>query len=352
MSNIQSNEPRFPPQYIEVARHINAQRIIVPGDASTANWRADAAESIVATARQLVFVVSETYRVEHPELTATEDLPPPKQRAALGHRQFTWHEMEARGEAAINVELENDAPGVDLGVEEQPFQRFAYIQQKYQWSIADTWTSDLTGINLQVERGKACKDQIAHKHDDLLLIADGSAAWGKLTGLYKQSGTLTITAAAGATTATVAWSTKTGEEIFTDLMDWYNYAVNQTLTIETPNTMLIPLTAFQTALKKRMGDANQKNPIQHFIDTLRESRMNMDFQVKPRLKLEGLGAGSSHRAILYRASDPTRVMRNDVVEFVQGTPIVVGHNIEVRCFAKTGACIAQRKKSITIVDGF
>ncbi|MGL4443643.1 MAG: major capsid family protein [Alsobacter sp.] len=352
MANIQSNEPVIDQGYIHLAKQINAQRVIIPGTVAPDNWRADSATSVVATARQLVFVGAEVYRQEYPKLTALEDLPPPKERPALGHRQFTWHEMEERGEAVINVELENDAPGVDLGIEEQPFQRFAYIQQQYEWSISDTWTSDLTGVNLQLERGKACKNQIAHKHDDLLLLADGGPTWGKLQGLYKMSGTLTLTAAAGATSGTVAWATKTGEEIFTDLMDWFNYAVNQTLTIEQPNTMLIPLTAFQVALKKRMGDNNHKNPIQHFIDTLRESELSSDFKVKPRQKLEGLGAGSSHRAILYTAGDPTRVMRNDVVEFIQGAPTVMGHNIVVRCFAKTGATIAQKKKSVLLVDGF
>jgi hypothetical protein len=352
MAHIASNEPIIDPSYIELARQVNAQRVLIPGSTVAEGWRADSSTSIAATARQLVFVVSETYRQEYPKLTAIEDLPPPKERPSIGHRQFTWHEMETRGSAVINVELENSAPNVDLGIEEQPFQRFVFVQQKYNWSIQDTWTSDLTGINLQLERGKACKEQIAHKHDDLLLLADGTATYGGLRGLYTMSGTLTLTAAAGATTSTVAWSTKSGEEIFTDCMDWFNYAVNQTTTIEQPNTMLIPLSAFQTALKKRMGDANQKNPIQHFIDTLRESEMAPDFKVKPRIKLEGLGSGNSNRAVLYQAGDPTRTMRNDVVDFWQSPPIIIGTDLEVRCFAKTGGTIAQRKKSVLLVDGF
>lgn len=348
--HIQSNEEKFDPRIIAVSTQINHLRPDLPGLVPE-GWRADSSSSIVTTARQLVFVISEVYRQEFPECKGVEFLTAPKQRAALGTRQFTWHEMEIRGSAVVNVELEKDSPPVDVGIEEQPFQKFAWIQQKYGWSITDTWTSDLTGINVQAERAKATKQTIAHKHDDLLLIADGSPLWGGLRGMYNLTGTLTYAIDVGATSGATLWVNKTGEEIFTDLMRWFWKGRNDTNTIETANTTLLPETSFQIALEKRMGDANQKNPIQHFLDTLKETKMAADYQVLPSLKLNGLGAGGTGRAITYHAGDATKVMRNDVVEFYQLTPVIVGTGIEVHCFGKSGGAVPVRKKSMVYTDG-
>ena len=343
---IESNEPDIPADYLEVARQACAMRPVLPNLPVPANWRADAATSITTTARQLLHIVSETYRQEFPELRGLDFLPAPKERASLGMTQFTWHEIEARGKALITPTMVMDAPSVDVGIEEAPLKRFAWIQQKYGWTQQDMWTQAETGVSLQTERGEACKQIIAQTHDDILLIADGSRAYGGLYGLFTLPSTPSYTIDVGATSGATTWLGKTGEEIFTDLLRWFHAVVNNTNTVETPNRTIIPEQAWQIAREKRMGDANQQDPIKHFLEVVREKVPN--YQVESSIKLNTIGNG---RAITYVAGDEKRVMRNDVMEFYQFAPVIVGTGIEVHCLAKTGGAVAKRFKSLVKTDG-
>lgn len=345
--SVVSNEAPIDPHIIDIARQLNAMRPNL--GSAPAGWRGDAATSITTTARQLVEVMAETLRQEFPECIGIDLLAPPAKRASLGKTQFTWNEQETRGKVLITPTMVQDSPSADVGIEEQPMKRFAWIQTKYGWTQQDIWTSQETGVSLERERADAAKELISHAHDDILLIGDGTSAYGGLTGLFKLSGTLTYTIDAGATSGATLWASKTGEEIFTDLMRWFHKVRNDTNTIEMPNTTVLPETAWQIALEKRMGDANQQDPIEHFLEVVRKKVPN--YKVTSSIKLNNLGAGNTGRAITYVAADNKRVFRNDVVEFMQLNPVIVGTGVEVHCFAKTGGAIAPRKKSICMTDG-
>lgn len=345
--SVVSNEAPIDPNILDLARHLHAMR---PNLGPVPNgWRGDAATSISTTARQLVHVMTETYGQEFPECIGIDLLAPPQEKPSLGKTQFTWNEKETRGKALITPTMVLDSPSVDIGLEEQPMKRFAWIQTKYGWTQQDMWTSQETGVALDRERADGAKEIIAHAHDDILLLGDGTSTYGGLTGLYKLSGTLTYTIDAGATSGATLWAAKTGEEIFTDLLRWFHKVRNDTNTIETPNTTILPEVAWQAALEKRMGDANQQNPIQHFLEVVRETVPN--YRVRPSLKLNGLGSGSTGRAITYVAGDNKRSFRNDVTTFMQMNPVIVGTGVEIHCLAKTGGAIAPRKKSICMTDG-
>ena len=350
---IESNEDPIDPSFIAVARQLSEMAPSLPVDMRPRGFRVDSAESISSSARQLVHVVTTTYKQEFADLIGVDLLPPPSQRASLGMTQFTWREQEVRGKALITPVPVNDGPNVDIAVEEAPLQRFAWIQTMYGWTIPELWAAQETGIPLEKERGEAAKQIIAHAHDNIILLGDGTQVYGGLRGLFTMNGTLTYTIDTGSTSGATLWASKNGDEVYRDLLNWFHYVRNQTSTVEKPNTTVLPENKFQVAIEKRMGgggDVSQMNPIQFFKKTIKET-YGIDYDVLPAIKLNGLGAGGTGRAVVYHAGDESRVQRNDVTEFMQLTPQVMGMGVQINCLAKTGGAVAKRKKSICIVDG-
>lgn len=342
--DIEDNQEHIDPRFVEVAREIKAKQTSL--GRSTRN---DADVSTYNLARALVHTTKEVFRQEHADLQAMDFLVAPAERASIGKTQFTWVEEEIRGEVLVTRTMVQDSPTSDVGREEQPMQYFAWLQTKYGWTMGDMWAWEESGGKLPQARAEAAKTNIAHRHDDILLIADGSEKYGKCRGLFNLTGTLTFSPLAGV--AGTAWKDKTGDEVFRDMWRAFAYGRAQTNFKELPNTTIIPESAFDIASELRMGDANQSSPIQHFLDRVR--KRVPDYEVMSANKLEAgqIPGVTNGRMVTYHRGSNRHVYRNDIVEFDQFAPVVSGTGVEVQCFGKTGGAVAPRKKSICYTDG-
>lgn len=339
-----TSQPPPPHEYIDLARYLHSRATIA------GTTRQDADTSIITTARSLVHVLTQVYEQQFPELKGMEFLPASPERPSLGKTQFTWREEEIRGNVLMTGTMLQDAPSVDVGVEEAPMQRFMWLQSKYGWTQADIWTAAEEGVALPAKKAKAVKEIMAHRHDDLILVANGGTKWGGLYGLFALPGTLTYTPLVGDASGTTAWEGKTAQEIFRDMWRSWSLVRSTTNSIEMPDVTILPDSCFDIASEKRMGDANQSSPIDWFLERVRKRVPNYQVLSSVKLEANAIEGVSTRRMITYKR-DAKNVYRLDAAEFAQFAPTPVGTGVEVQCYAKSGGCVSPKKKSICKTDG-
>lgn len=308
--------------------------------------RADA-EGIAFVSRDLLQVMQTQFEVQYSELMGMMFLPPPRDRLDPGAAHFTWQSSDFAGEAKISQSLDDRAPTVDVSVLEEAPTPFFNVTEGWTWTVDDLRAAAFARRPLPRLKPEAARKVIAIKHDDLLLIADGSPKWFGIRGLFKLLNTCTYALPNGGSNDP-RWEKKTGEEIYSDLFEIANAPKKATNGIEVTSHIALPTTLMLQATKKRMGDGNSESALDYFLRQQR--RVNPGFQdVLVNDKLETAGATGNRRVMSYmRRND--KVFRADSVEYEEFPPSIDGPRARIEARTRTAGAKSPWPKSICYAD--
>jgi len=273
-------------------------------DSAAGKWRPryDSAETGLTT-MALTFIDKQVWETLLPPLKARLFIPTSK-KGHPGDETYKWHKLTRIGVARLL------APGAGLDLpranayREEIYQRYYGIGVKIVYDYFELLAIGAAAANGQPfdlvgESMKAALEAIEKKLD--LIAAFGTAAvittagFGLeveadvgLTGLLNNANATAYTPATGAAGGT-AWSTKTPDEVLADLNGIVGGQVSSTYEVHRPDTLIVPISQFETQLQRRMSDVSGETILSFFRRTRREA--GHDVEVIPWQYAAGAGSG-------------------------------------------------------------
>ena len=145
---------------------------------------------------------------------------------------------------------------------------------------------------------------------------------------------------------TKTWETKTPDEIVADLNGIANKVVADSKGVENPDTIILPITSYNVAATKRMGDGSDVTALRHFLSTSPYIK-----NVETSFRLESYAAGwTGKRMVCYR-KDPNKLEGLVPQEFEQMSPQFNGFAVKTLCHMRCGGVVLYFPKSVAYGDG-
>lgn len=299
--------------------------------------RADAGESVFF-ARQLEHIRPGVMEIQYPELKGAT-LVPTDTSIDPGAASLTVQFFDRVGSAKVVADMETEIPRADVSASEGN-QIIRSVVASYAYSIQEARAAMFARTPLLSRRAMAARDAIERKLDDVVFIGDTVMG---LKGLLNQTGTTTYTITNGAAGDT-DWETKTPDEIILDMTSAVNKIVTDSLGMEEPDTMLLPLTSYTYIASKRMGDGDATTILDHF-----KRCCPMIKTVTSTYKLESNTGWTGKRMVVYR-KDPNKLAFLLPQPFEQFAPQARNFSLFTNCHARTGGVAVYYPKSICYAD--
>lgn len=319
-------------------------------DAITAAYNFDAAESMNVE-NELLIVRTRLYEVRYPELKATSFVPAEAQRLDPGANSFTYDFVTHYSDTPkLHTGMSRRGPRAEVKKERGAPLFFVSKTNSYGYDLQDIRAAAYSKFPLDQEKAKAARKIVEFWRDDVLLIADGTATWDGLYGLFKLPNTLMHTVSTGAALSK-RWATKTAIEVLNDMHAICNEVITNSNGVESPDTLLLALSAYLEVSTRKMGDGDNRTILEAFLAV--RQKMRPGFQVDFSVKLETAAAasvdGSQRRMVAYEKT-AEKVARLDSVEFEQLQPQVEAFETITDCHSRTAGVYSAYPKSIAYGD--
>lgn len=320
-------------------------------DAIAAAYNLDASESINVE-NELLAVRAKLYEQKFPELIGLSLVPPEETYLDPGANNFTYDHVKHYATVQLHTGMGRRGPRAALErIRATPIP-FVSKTNSYGYSVQDIRAAALAntnrrgaGLMLDFELAKAARRAFEMWRDDVLLIADGTADWDGLTGLFMLSGVDTYTVPNGAAGSPL-WADKTPDEMLADLHGMCNQVMTNTNGVEVPRRTVLPLSLYTDAATRELGDGRTGTVLERFLAV--RSKMTPGYTVVPCTKSETIGAASGTRSLAY---DPEQVRRLDSVEFEQMQPQVEAFETITDCHSRSAGVYTPYPKSLITADG-
>jgi hypothetical protein len=288
--------------------------------------------------RELEYIQRQIKETKQKNLKGTM-LIPVSNEAPEWAESITYRRLTRVGRAKVIADYAHDFPRADVYKEEFTV-KVKGIGSSYGYSKNEILQSNQTGFPLDRERGNSCKRAIDETQDDL--IWNGDADYG-IQGFINYPGITEYTTPNGVGGDT-EFSTKTPDEIIADLNALVSAVINTTNGVESPDTLILPITQYRLISTTRMGDGSDETILSFFLKTNGIIKM-VDWVVE----LSGAGAGASDRAMVYK-KDPSYV-RVEIPKFYrEENPQQEGLEFEVVAEQRTAGVIVYYPLSIAFCD--
>lgn len=326
----------------------------VPADYAN---RADNAE-VLFVERALTYVETEAYNTEFPPLEGLKYVP----TVVEGHpgAKFTAYKQYTRtGIARLVTARGQDLPTTKLYVNEYSHP-YARLGISYEYTMDDLLAAQFAAqgggpsLNIDLEQALAAREGIDRALDCVAGIGSATSATIPglsdtigadigLLGLLNQPNASTYTPAAGAASASTAWSGKTPDEKVADLTGMYASVVNSTRKIFKIDTILLPILQFENANGQRMGDGSDETVISFF------KKIKKDVTIDSWQYCAGAGTNGVDRAVGFMNNK--RYVRHTISQTFQQLPVQMNDfEFKVPCTAKTAGVICPYPLSIVYMD--
>jgi hypothetical protein len=327
-----------------------------------ARFHKDASESLFF-ARQLEYIRPGLLEVLFPGLEA-KDFLPVEGNIPPGAEQYTYRSVNKVGRAQLIKHYSDTPPRVDVLAGES-FQRIRGAADMYGYTTQELRAAMMAQMPLDVRKAMAARYGMALLFDEVMWYGhadvttgqsatglDVGALEGGMTGLANLTGTTAFTTPSGLTGSQL-WRRKTPDEIVKDLHAIVNNVVTKTFGIHRPDTILLPLAAYNMASTIRMGDGSNQTVLAFFLATSPYCK-----EVKPSYRLDaavsanwnGTTSPTTGRAIAYE-KNPERLTALIPVEFEQMPPQQEHFEIKTACHGRIGGVIAYYPGSVSYMDG-
>jgi hypothetical protein len=298
------------------------------------HFNLDAAESAFFD-RQLEFIYTQTYDIKFAELKARRFIPTSTQ-ANPGATSVTYRQFTEVGRARVGSHNSKKPPRVDVnGVEfNRPVRE---VEASYGWTFKEVKSAAMAQNNLNGRRASACRRAIERELDEIAAI--GAPLYGIATGALNEAAS-TIDASAGSWTAPATPDTIIGE-----IGDMYEGIINDTLEVETPDTLLLPGQEWaHIAITPR--SATSDTTILQFV---RNSFPNLS-TIEAWHRLTTAGAGAVRRGTMYHRS--ADVLTNEIPNDFEQLPVQQdGMQFVVNCMASTAGVAVYYPLAVRYIDG-
>jgi hypothetical protein len=300
--------------------------------------RLDRAESAFF-AKENEFVKAKTYDAKPPALKGLA-LVPQASDLPVGIDQITYRRYLESGEAKIIADYAKDYPRVDVFGEEFT-SKVVDLGDSYGYSIKEIRASMHAGKRLDQRRALAARRTIERKLNKIALLSDPE---GGTFGLLDFPGLTEATLIADGTGNSKAWAAKTVDQILRDINTMLDSVIIPTNGIETPDTLLLPLSAFNKLTNTRLGD--------NTISLMKYIRDNFPQITKIDWlnELKGIGAGGANR-IFVGKFDTDHLEHQIIVDFEQLEAEHEGGQYTIPCQATTGGVIVYYPMAFAYADG-
>lgn len=293
--------------------------------------------------RQLEWIRPGLYKQEFPKLKG-RTLVPIDNSVPTGAQQITTRTLEEYGMVQPTSNYSTEAPRVDFLTKEGSI----YIRGMvvaYGFNVQELRSAEYAKMPLSDAKARIARETIERKLDDMMFNG-WTEAGITLRGLLNVSGPTTYTVPVGSKGSKL-WADKTPDEVLTDMHGMVTKVLTDTKEIESPNTMLLPLSLYGLISTRKVGDGSGAATIKdHFL-------ANSEYvkRIESTIKSETAGADSDTRTVVYD-NDETRLQFSIPQEFEQFAPQQRGMEIVTMCHARSAGLDVHRPKSVCYADGF
>lgn len=320
--------------------------------------RKDASESMFF-ARQLEVIRPGLLEVLFPDLEGKKFVPL-ETAIAPGAEQWTYRSMKKIGRAQMLKSYSDAVPRADSVGQESTVQIRA-LADMYGYTIQELRAAMLAQLPIDIRKSMAARYAIALLQDEVLfyghadLNAEQDTANGLdagmlnsgLSGLANLSNTTSFTTPTG-TAGSQLWRNKTPDEIVADMHGVVNNVVKSTFGIHRPDSMILPLAAYNIAATKRMGDGSNQTCLDFFLATSPYCK-NVDPSYRLDYAQSKNWSGTTGRAVAYE-KNPDRLVGLIPVEFEQLPPQNEHFEIRTMCHGRCAGVVPLYSKSISYMD--
>jgi hypothetical protein len=184
--------------------------------------------------RELEKVKSKTYDILYPEYQ-WKTLFPIDTEAGLGAEASIYHQFDRVGAMKIIANYADDLPRSDVFGKEF-ISKIKSIGGSYGYSLQEVRASALANRNLTTRKASSARASYEQEMNDIAWFADGSAAYGGLTGFLYNPNTTKSPAPTG------TWAAATPDQIIADVNFLINNIPVVTLGVEKgTNTVVLPI---------------------------------------------------------------------------------------------------------------
>lgn len=265
----------------------------------------------------------------------------------IGAEEYTYRWYDQVGAAELMSSLSRRGPRADVFGEEAT-SKIRSIAASYGYNIQEGRAAMMARLPLEQRKARAARRAIAEKMDRILLMGDGTSTYFGLYGLFKlpvvgSNAVGTYVVPDGASGSGL-FEDKTVEECLFTLHDFVRAQVEETLEVEQPDTLVLPLSDYGYLSTTRIGDGSTMTILKYFLENDPYIK-----KVEKHTLLETAGAASSKRMIAYK-KDPDKLEAIVPVEFEQFAPQWDGYEVLTDCHARTGGVVPYFPKSIYYGD--
>jgi hypothetical protein len=302
-------------------------------------YKLDANESIFFK-RQLEYIKAQTYDKKYRDLKGLS-LFPVTSEAGPAATEITWRSWDKVGVAKMISDYASDFPRVDIFGTEQTI-KVKGLGASYGYSIEEIRRAQMAGVPLEAKRAAMVREVIERKHDSIIWNGDTETG---LKGFLAYPGITEYTVPATGTGGTKTWSTKTSDQILTDLNGIVDGILSATNGIEQPDTMLMPLEAYRLISQKRLSDYTEKSVLKYFLENNPYIK-----RIEWVVELKTAGAGATQRFMVYKNS-PSHLEYHMPLPFEMYDADKKAMAFEIPAYSKSAGMVIYFPASVAYGDG-
>lgn len=297
-------------------------------------------------ARELDFIKTETYDVEHPEMTALSIFPVTSE-VPEGAETFTYYSYDKTGMAKIINNYATDLPRAD--VKGEPVTGYVKsIGDSYGYSVQEMRASRMTGKSLDVRKGESAKYAADYLTNKIAWVGDKKH---KLVGILSPENDIPKYVPSTVMVDGVAhteFSYKNADQILDDINGMQKYVAQITKNVEKPDTLVLPSNIYIDLSTRRIPDTDT-TVLKFIMDNapyLKEIREANELQAESTdINPSGMNIG-----LLFTNSEK-KLSLEIPMHFYQYPLQEKGLEIEIPCEERVAGMVIYYPLSALIVEG-
>lgn len=292
--------------------------------------------------QDLTNIQRSVYEVRYPQYNILNVIPV-TQDAQPYDMFYQWELQDYTGSAKIISDFADDLPTVDTvaAINVKPIQTLGdcYYWSHLEWEAANAPNNRRPLRDSKAIAARRAIDQLMNQ-----LALYGDEAYN-MTGLVNDPSIPVVAAAATGTGGSTRWSTKTAEQILTDLNNLIQSIITNSRNVERPRRILISNRAYGILQNKLTTAVGGVSTLAFFLSSNPEIE-----SIIPIWELDGAGPGGTDLAIAYDP-DPRKVSIEAPELFRQLEPQTRNLTTYVLCYARFAGFTAHYPASIAILQG-
>lgn len=298
----------------------------------------DSSESIFFL-RELEKVKSKSYDILYPDLKA-RSLFPVSGEAGPGAEAIVYEQYDQVGLAKLIANYADDLPRADVKGKEF-VSRVKSIGDSYGYSIQEVRASKHAGKPLQQRKANAAKEAALRLENKIAFFGDAECGIG---GFLTNANIGSYTLPNDGTGPSTKFSTKSAEFVLRDLNGMAGQIHDVSLGVESPDTLLLPLSVYNDLWTRRIPDTNI-SILKFFLENSPHIK-----QVEWVNELKNAGGAGVDFAIMYKRS-PDKLTMEVPQDFEQFPVQEDNLEYKVPCHMRTGGVIIYYPLSVIKASG-